>query len=145
MAAIELDSGIGFEEVERGREIDIGVGIGSPMRGGGFGTVTNGLRSRFPIRVFKGGGGEGGGDIDASDDSGGLEDAVDGDDGDSRLGAKNALRGLDSRVGGGVCSNNRFRSDTDTCATGVAGLSCEIWLSHGLDWRWRYAVLSVGN
>lgn len=136
---------MGFEEVERGRGIEIGVGIGSPMRGGGFGVVTNGLRSRLPIRVFKGGGGEGGGEVDASDESGVLEDSVDGDEGDGRLGAKKALSGLDSRVGGGVFSNNRFRPEIDTCVTGVGGLSLAIWLSQGLDWRWRYAVPSVGD
>lgn len=102
MAAFESDSGIGFDEVDRGRLT--GEGIGRPTSGGGFGDVIKGMTSRLPMRVFKGGGGEGGGDADDWDERCGFEDAVDavGDAGAGRSGARKALSGLESRVWCGI-------------------------------------------
>lgn len=122
LAAAVVGCGGGLEEVERGREI--GAGIGRPINGGGLGEVNKGTRSRLPIRVFKGGGGEGGGEADDWDERCGLDDAADGvGDGERWTGGKKALSGFESREGGGVCSKSRSRSETETCVTGAAGLS----------------------
>lgn len=77
-----------------------------------FGQSRNGLTLRFPSRFFNGGG-DGGSIVGGSGESEFGEASEEGEEGAGRGGRK-ALSGLDSRDGGGILSNWRLRSNTET-------------------------------